>query len=320
MNASFAVNRRLSPLQSTDKNGVVTTRGKYLEYDNRISLREPYFASWPVTLTTSLNVLKRAFTDFDADISKISASFKRDLSRYFTGILEYSYERDNFENVNTKVFSIADQGIRYIGAVTPGIIFDSRNDKFNPSRGVISSNHLEVASEFFGSQSTIGYYRAVTDNSTYVKLFDDSVLAMAVNFGYERSNLRNQAIPPLKLFRLGGIGSVRGYTIDAIQVEADQSGKNIYGTLAMYNYRAELRTPISGSVGAALFYDAGNLSVDKITPFKLRSSVGAGLRYNTPVGPVAVDLAWKLESEQAVGDTVVRDDSRYHVTFSIGSF
>jgi outer membrane protein assembly factor BamA len=55
--------------------------------------------------------------------------------------------------------------------------------------------------------------------------------------------------------------------------------------------RGELRFPIYGQLGAGIFADIGNLWSDASTmnPIDLRPTAGAGLRLNTPVGPIAVD-------------------------------
>ena len=60
---------------------------------------------------------------------------------------------------------------------------------------------------------------------------------------------------------------------------------------------AELRTPVRGPIGAALFADAGNVFV-RATDVKLTSLLGAvgfGVRYRSPIGPIRVDLGFKLD-------------------------
>jgi outer membrane translocation and assembly module TamA len=61
--------------------------------------------------------------------------------------------------------------------------------------------------------------------------------------------------------------------------------------------RGELRFPIYGQLGGGLFADIGNLWADaaNMDPFDLRPTAGAGLRLNTPVGPIAVDYGIVLK-------------------------
>jgi outer membrane protein assembly factor BamA len=248
--------------------------------------------------------------------------------------VEYGYEQVKIDHVRSPYEPAKDSRLYFIGSFTPGLIYDSRNEIFNPSKGVYSVNRFEVASRWFGSEANVAYYRTTSHNSTYVRIYDDIVLALAVNMGWARSNAVGQPIPTYKLFRLGGMGSIRGYNEDELEVDTRSV---VFGTLGMINYRSELRVPVSGDFGTALFMDAGNLMVDRmsLSPSTLRSSVGAGLRYKTPVGPVVLDFAWRLQNDAKVGDTCVttltnvttadrkcvpQPTDRYKIHFAIGVF
>ena len=59
-----------------------------------------------------------------------------------------------------------------------------------------------------------------------------------------------------------------------------------------WNPRLEFRLPLGDLVGIGLFAEAGNLWVDAANgfkPFDLRYGLGGGLRFSTPVGPIAID-------------------------------
>lgn len=341
INASAVVNRRLQDYYSWGNENY-----KRPEYKISLGFREPYLAEWPVTFTSSLDFLRRQYASFDANVRKFTTGVKRELTRYLSGFLEYGYEQTDITNARAPYFT-TDNGLSLIGSVTPGFIIDSRRDAdsrpdiFNPVKGFYSVNRFEVAAHPFGSGADTAYYRTTSFNSTYFRLWENVVLALAVNVGWERSNAITldssthlpvgAPIPTLKLFRLGGLGSIRGYDEDGLQVGTQ---KNINGTLGMLNYRGEVRIPIEGNFGTALFLDAGNLFVDRFAfePTRLRSSIGTGLRYNTAVGPVLLDFAWRLQSDPQVGDTCVtartstdpvcepHPTDRYKIHFAIGVF
>jgi outer membrane protein insertion porin family len=301
INARAVVNRRLENF-------------RFMEYRVSVGFREPYFAGWRVTLFTNVEVLRRIFSSFDATSNKVTTEFRRELTKRITGLLQYSFER--VKTFNAKL--ARDNELRLIGAITPGVIYDSRNDIFNPSSGLLSVNRFELASSAFGSQKDVGYYRATSNNTAYVDLTNDFVWGFALNFGFERSNLVGKEIPKIKLFRLGGTSTLRGYQEESLEVDSTTA---INGTLSLVNYRSELRFPIEGDFGGALFWDAGNLFVDKVLPFQLRHSAGVGLRYKTPVGPVSLDFARKLGRIGSRNDKVNTDDlDVQRVHFSIGAF
>ena len=148
-----------------------------------------------------------------------------------------------------------------------------------------------------------------------------------------------------KLFYLGGSSSLRGFREDGVlpqdvrevlhqrlaacravispagcpddlkavlagQVPASQGGELF--TLA----KAELRVPAIAAVDLGLFFEAGNLWQDRtlFDPGVLRYAAGVGLRYVTPVGPLAFDVGFNLDRDEALNEA----PTQFH--FSIGTF
>ncbi len=114
---------------------------------------------------------------------------------------------------------------------------------------------------------------------------------------------------PDRLFFMGGFDSMRGWLQDTFmpQEYADQiaskpslcvqSSTNclipLRGGNLMVNPRFELRFPVISPLDAAIFADFGNLYIDPdyifMHPLSLRADIGAGLRVQTPVGPIVLD-------------------------------
>jgi translocation and assembly module TamA len=65
----------------------------------------------------------------------------------------------------------------------------------------------------------------------------------------------------------------------------------------MFNLNFEMRFPIYFQLEGAAFIDAGVLIKDSIqdVPDNLLGGAGFGFRYNTPIGPLRFDLAFKLD-------------------------
>jgi outer membrane protein insertion porin family len=79
---------------------------------------------------------------------------------------------------------------------------------------------------------------------------------------------------------------------------------------------AELRTPIKGALGAVVFVDGGNVfaRATDVSLTNLRGSVGFGIRYRSPIGPIRLDLGFKLD-RRLIGTTL---EPRFAPHFSIG--
>jgi outer membrane translocation and assembly module TamA len=78
----------------------------------------------------------------------------------------------------------------------------------------------------------------------------------------------------------------------------------------------ELRVPVFTKVGAVVFIDGGNVfrRVNEFDIGELRGSVGFGVRYLSPIGPIRVDLGFKLD-RRLLGDDLER---RTALHFSLG--
>ena len=94
-------------------------------------------------------------------------------------------------------------------------------------------------------------------------------------------------LPSSVRFFAGGAQSVRGYAYQSLG-PVDASGKVVGGKYLMIG-SAEFEHRFDSKWGVALFYDAGN-AIDNIEE-KLERGAGFGLRWQSPVGPVRIDLA-----------------------------
>lgn len=135
---------------------------------------------------------------------------------------------------------------------------------------------------------------------------------------------------PDRLFFMGGVDSLRGYTQyslvpqDLAEMVLDGDDFTIdeivlRGGDVFINPRMELRIPVTASVATAWFIDSGNLWADrsKFNPLVLRYTTGTGLRIKTPVGPLVFDYGFNVER---VIDKLVPKRSRQRSWEDIGAF
>jgi translocation and assembly module TamA len=101
-------------------------------------------------------------------------------------------------------------------------------------------------------------------------------------------------IPQDFLFRAGGSNSVRGYAYQSLGV---QQGSTTLGGRYLLTVSAEYTHWLNAQWGVAVFADAGQ-AADDHQVFKLAPGYGAGARWKSPAGPLAVDLAWGQRDEK----------------------
>ncbi len=102
-------------------------------------------------------------------------------------------------------------------------------------------------------------------------------------------------VPDSLRFRAGGDNSVRGYAWRTLAPSTADGG--LTGGRMLFTTSVEVAHPLSAampSVWGALFVDAGR-AADKISELSPALGYGLGVRWRSPVGPLAVDWAWGQE-------------------------
>ena len=124
-------------------------------------------------------------------------------------------------------------------------------------------------------------------------------------------------LPASERFFAGGDTTIRGYALDTVGVpETITSSGFPLGGDADIILNAELRAPLFSDFGAVLFIDGGNVFADAahLDLSRVRGSVGVGARYRSPIGPIRIDLGFKLD-RRVLGTQL---EPRYALHFSIG--
>ena len=313
------------------------------EYSARASFVEPYIFHniFPTQLEFELSgVYQRIrFYGFDADILRISPQLSKNFTTEISGSVKYQFERivqfDATEDKDNDKFSI--------GGITPSLTWDLRNDAINPSKGAFFTLSSEWANNFFGSMKNsdleVNFIKVISRNRFYYPA-GDFVLALSIAAGYQKNfakdilkdgagnviqNSNNKPksrgyIPSIKVFRLDGYDEIRGYDEGEINrlIDGTSVGEVIVQNEAYFTaVKLEPRYNLTDSIKIGIFLDAGRVYVDDFQPMRLRTSVGAGLKYVTPVGSLDFDYGFKLQRKTYPGQ--IRDSiGRFHL--SIGFF
>jgi len=111
-------------------------------------------------------------------------------------------------------------------------------------------------------------------------------LYLRTEVGYTHASSR-LGLPQEYLFRAGGIQSIRGYDFLSLGV---REGNAIVGGRTMATGTVEYVRWLTDKWGAAAFADAGD-AADSWRDFNLELGYGAGVRWRSPAGPFALDLA-----------------------------
>ena len=294
----------------------------FIEYDISLDYAWPWVFFGQTTARPGVSVDRNQYRNFDASNRALSLSLERELLKKLnlTGILSYSLEF--IEQFNSNRVNL-DLNKRYrIGSITSTLLMDKRDSQLTPTKGTYTSASLELARPEFLSQQNpfpISYTRFQFRNDAFLPLprgigfFFSFRTGVAYNLAQPPEsdpNNTDYAIPFIKRFTLGGIGSLRGYKEQSLSTPDDIA---IRGYQSYVNYRAQLDFPFAGALHIGPFIDAANLNVDtyRLSLKSLRFGVGGGLRYRSPVGPVNFDVG--------VNPSPLPGEDSYQVHFSIGT-
>lgn len=239
----------------------------------------------------------------------VSAGIERKLSSTVKGEFAYEFSVVNTYDVKPDVIlSREDTGTLLISGLRLGLIYDTRDDPFDPKSGVLSGISAKLTSPLFLSESD--FMKLSVYGNLYYQLMRRVVFAASLRGGIAKGYGATAELPIVERFFIGGRTTVRGYAQDTLGPKG--SDGNPTGGNAFLMENVELRFSLGRGIGVVTFLDGGNVwvEVDDANPADTKFTTGLGFRYDTPVGPLRVDYGYKLDRE--------RGESRGEIHFSIG--
>ena len=159
------------------------------------------------------------------------------------------------------------------------------DDPFDPQRGGVLN--LQVAAAGKAIASTQDFLKLYAVYTRWFTFNPQNQLIVRGEVGQTIAASR-EGIPEDFLFRAGGSRSNRGYAYQSLGVE---EGDAIVGGRYLVSASVDYIRWITPSWGGAVFYDVGD-ATDSSSDWKGNQSFGVGVRYRTPAGPLALDLAY----------------------------
>jgi outer membrane protein assembly complex protein YaeT len=278
-------------------------------------IKVPYFFNLQTNLLLSGGLQQENNEAYEYQRLFVSPMVEYQLAGKWRFFIGYNAERDHILDLKADVPDPEEEEKdQYISSVPFGFSYDGRDSILNPTSGTFFRLHVEAASDAIGSD--VEFVRPVADLRHVLPLRDilgwkKWYLAARAKGGIAYPLPGTDRIPLVRRFFPGGADSVRGYPYQKLG-PLDESGKPLGGE-AFVEGSLELRFPLVGELGGVIFSDAGNAYESFNTEIgSLRFTVGGGLRYHTPVGPLRLDFGYQLNPPSDP------HFSRYEVYLSVG--
>jgi outer membrane protein assembly factor BamA/autotransporter translocation and assembly factor TamB len=205
-----------------------------------------------------------------------------------------------------------------IGALDTSVLRDTRENPFNAHRGTFLSLNLVYGPEALGSDVTFSKAFAqaflMRPVGAWLTWAQGYRLGVANGLG-EDIFVASEDFRPVtsERFRAGGANSIRGYATDSVGPTRTLTDGRVIsaGGQAVVILNQELRYQHGTGLGAVVFYDGGNV-FESASDLKLdlRHSVGFGLRYDSVVGLLRLDVGFPLNRREG--------EKGYQLFFGLG--
>lgn len=257
-----------------------------------ISFTEPWLFDRPLSAGFDVFSIKRQYTEYDYDSVGGAVRVSHPFAEYWRWNTAYRLTNDTISNVKNLSNSLLleEEGTRLTSAVTLGLTRDSRDVVALPTKGGFTVITVDVAG--LGGDSR--FVKSVASTAYFKPIWFGHILSGRAEAGYGYG-YSTEPLPVFERFYLGGPNSIRGFKARKIS-PIDESGTRIGGTSELLG-NVEYLVPLPFNFRAAAFFDVGNVYgfTTKFDITDLRYSAGAGLRWQSPFGPIRVDYGVNLD-------------------------
>ncbi|MHB8707459.1 MAG: outer membrane protein assembly factor BamA [Desulfuromonadales bacterium] len=278
----------------------------------QIGLTDPYFLDKNLTLGFELYKTEREWNDFSRRATggalKLGMPVFDDYSRT---LFVYRYEQKEIFDVSDFADpSIKDEeGRSSISSLTSSFVRDSTDYRLDPSRGGV----LETSWEIAGLGGDEKFSKYILDYRHFWPAMFDTVLSAHGQVGYVHA-FGGEEVPLDERFYLGGINTLRGFQPREVGPYNPVTDEYTGGYKETY-FNFEWLFPLAKDMGikGVTFFDVGNAWGENEDFFsEWRYSVGAGIRWLSPLGPLRLEWGYNLDPEEW--------EDRSRLDFMIGRF
>jgi len=279
-----------------------------------VSTTDPYFT--PEGISRTIDVFHRTTRPYLGDLNAYSlvssgagmrfgVPFSEIDTVYFGANLEQTSIRPGNNLPNAYVEYMQQFG--YTSNSLPftiGWARDGRDSALVPTRGILQRFNSDLS-----ASGDARYVRTNYQIQQYTPLTKKYTLALNADLGWGQG-LSNRPYPLFKNYFVGGLGSVRGFQQSSLG-PSDSTNSLYLGGPKKIVLNAELMAPFPGAgndrtLRLFAFTDVGRAfgENEKINFNELRSSIGVGLSWISPMGPLRFSYA--LPMKRQVTDKIQR--------------
>ncbi len=267
-------------------------------YSARMSWVQPRFFGANSSISINPFIIRNIEPGYDTRIYGVNIPvtyhIHEQLTTKATYYLEDVKQRLEMEDAESMQME-SDQYLYNKSGVLLSAIYNSAHPTFSPEGGVNLSVGLKINGYLFGRD--FDYTRLWGDFRGYLPL-RNSVLAFRLSGGSIKTTSSENFIPVEDRFYAGGSNSIRGW--NRAELGPKRESGSPLGGRSIFESNLELRFPLIWKLSMVTFIEAGNVwEASWSWPLnELAYAAGAGLRIETPIGPIRFDAGVPLRNEK----------------------
>ena len=297
-----------------------------LEHVYRVSFTEPWLLGTRTPLVLSAEYepgVKDPEQNFRIESWSLSASTIRkfgeairiDLGLEYESVRIYGVPADEVELLKES------EGISVRRKMYVMFRRDSRDNIFVPRRGSLTNLEVDYYGGFLGGDDN--FSRLEASWSSYQVVWPGWVSATRFKSGWVQPFSPSKEVPLNDRFYLGGANTIRGFEVNTLGPTLPDGTLEKANFIAVFNQEFRWQTIqifqfiplLKGLLGAwplwqSVFFDMGNgfRKVEEMSFDRLAYSYGTGLQIVSPAGPIRLDYARRIPTED------IDFDTRWHFT------
>jgi outer membrane protein assembly factor BamA len=279
---------------------------------------QPHFIGSDWSSLSSFSVERNSENPlFTAGLGDLSFQVERLINRRTNTRLQLRYDFNKTDLSHLIVPELVLNQDRHVllSTVSATLIRDTRDKPLDAHRGMFATLNLGITPTAFGSSANFAKLFA---QYAYYKPVHSLIFANSIRLGLA-SPFAGSFVPTSQLYFSGGGTSLRGFPIDeagpqrlvpfcnvlqgqsgCVNVTVPVGGKQLF----ILNSEARFPLGIMKALGGVVFYDGGNVySAINLHNFadNYSNTIGIGLRYATPIGPIRIDFGRNLNPVPGIG-------------------
>jgi outer membrane protein insertion porin family len=284
------------------------------------SYANPHFKGTKWNSLTSLSYERTTENPlFAADLADAAFQLERVLNKKTNTRLQFRYDFNHTALSELLVPALVlpqDRDVR-LSTVSAALIRDTRDKPLDAHTGSYATVNLGITPTAFGSSAN--FAKLFAQYAVY-KPVHSMVWASSIRLGLAKP-FSGSFVPTSQLFFAGGGTTIRGFPLYSAGPQRIVPFCNVLegvsgcvnetvpvGGRQLFIFNTELRFPlkIMPNLGGVVFYDGGNVySAINFNQFvsNYTNTIGLGLRYATPIGPIRVDVGRNLNPVPGIGAT-----------------